>query len=113
MKHIHQDLIDWLISQHFQVNIETKKPNSDFWASKYGETLLSYIDGVFSYSDYQPSIDAITDFQYDYNELDDYNIEEVHNVIKGAVSRFDEWLFFKTDLGRKVRKSLDEIKKDF
>lgn len=113
MKHIHQDLIDWLRSKHFQVNIETKKPNSDFWAVKYGETLLSYIDGVFSYSDYQPSIDAITDFQYDYNELDDYNIEEVHNVIKGAVSRFDEWLFFRTDLGRKVRQSLNEIKKDF
>jgi hypothetical protein len=50
--------------------------------------------------------------QYDYNELDD-NIEEVHNVIKGAVSRFDEWLFFRTDLGRKVRQSLNEIKKDF
>lgn len=113
MKHIHQDLIDWLRSQKFQVNIETQKPNSDFWASKYGETLLSYIDGVFSYSDYLETIDSITDFNLNYDELEDYNIEEVHNIIKGAVSRFDEWLFFRTEIGRKVRKSLDQIKKDF
>lgn len=114
MKHIHQDLIDWLISQKFQVNVETKKPNSDFWASKYGETLLSYIDGKFNTTDYNETMDSLTDFVFEYDEHEDFTqLEEIHNHIKGAVSRFDEWLFYRTELGRKVRKNLDEIKKDF
>ena len=69
---------------------------------------------IYVTKDNSPGIDSWAEKKYDeqFNRIDG-TVENEEEWNKFWTSRFDEWLFFKTDLGRKVRKSLDEIKKDF
>lgn len=111
MIHKHKEIIDWLRKYKYKVKIETNDYDSDFWASKYDETALTYVDGVFEM--YSFVNNEIVDYAYRIKTCGFANLPEIYTTIKVKLNDFENYHLIHNKFGEEYQDKLNGIKEDF
>ena len=111
MIHKHAVLIKWLRKYGYKVTVETKDFDSDFWAVKFDETALTYVDGTFEM--YSFVNNEIVDYAYRIKTCGFANLPEIYTAIKVKLNDFENYHLIHEKFGTELQDKLNGIKEDF
>ena len=113
MIHKHADLIKWLRKYGYKVTVETKDFDSDFWAVKFDETALIYVDGTFEMYCFVNNEHEIRDYAYRIKTNGFADLEQIYVTIKKQLNAFEEYHMTHSKFGEAYNEKLNGIARDF
>ena len=113
MIHKHAVLIKWLRKYGYKVTVETKDFDSDFWAVKFDETALTYVDGTFEMYCFVNNEHEIRDYAYRIKTSGFADLEKIYVTIKKQLNAFEEYHMMHSKFGQKYTDKLEGIARDF